>query len=92
MLHRYSNCSGQSQLQTVTEELFQANNDFDVEDSIVYKQWVHDGHTKTASMISTAGKFMEKICQTAHQVRTHHYSNITSFIFKDTERNYSARH
>jgi hypothetical protein len=44
MHHRCSNFPGQSQLQTVVEELFQTN-DFDVEDSIVYKQWVHD-HTK----------------------------------------------
>jgi hypothetical protein len=35
MLHRCSNCPGQSQLQTVIEELFQANY-FDVEGSIVY--------------------------------------------------------
>jgi hypothetical protein len=35
-LQRYSNCPGQSHLQTVIRELFQAN-DFDVEDSIVYK-------------------------------------------------------
>jgi hypothetical protein len=45
MFHRCSNCPGQSQLQTVIEELFQAN-DSDVEDCIIYKHWVHDGHTK----------------------------------------------
>jgi hypothetical protein len=72
-LHRCLNCPGQSHLQTVVEELFQANN-FDVEDSIVYKQWVHDGHTKVASMTSTVGKFTEKICQTTDQATTHHYT------------------
>jgi hypothetical protein len=49
MLHRCSNCLGQSQLQNVVKELFQAY-DFDVEDSIVYKQRIHDGHTKIVSM------------------------------------------
>jgi hypothetical protein len=50
-----------SQLQTVNEELFQAN-DFDVEDSIVYKQLVHDDHTTTVSLTSTIREFTEKIC------------------------------
>jgi hypothetical protein len=45
VLCRCSNCPGQSHLKTITEELFEAN-DFDVEDSIVCKQWVHCGHTK----------------------------------------------
>jgi hypothetical protein len=63
MVHRYSNCPGQSQLQTVVEELFQANY-FDVEDSIVYKQWFHDDHTQIVSMTSTVGEFTEKICRT----------------------------
>jgi hypothetical protein len=71
VLHRCSNCPGQSQLQTVVEELFQAN-DFDVEDSIVYNQWIHDGRTKIVSMTSTVGEFTEKsakqqICQDAVQ-------------------------
>jgi hypothetical protein len=60
MLHRCSNCTGQSQLRAVIEELFQANN-FDVEDSILYKQWVHDDHTKVADITNTAGQLTEKI-------------------------------
>jgi hypothetical protein len=47
MLHRYSHCS--EQRHTVTEELFQAN----VEDSIICKQLVHDGHIKTVSTTDT---------------------------------------
>jgi phenolic acid decarboxylase len=31
-------------------------NDFDVEDSIVYKQWVHDDKIKIVSMTSTVGE------------------------------------
>jgi hypothetical protein len=73
MLHSCSNCPGESQLQTAVEELFEAN-DFDVEDSIIYKQWVHDGHTKIVSMTSTVGEFTEKICQTADQATTRHYT------------------
>jgi hypothetical protein len=60
-------------LQTVVEGLFQAN-DFDVEDSIVYQQWVHDGHTKIVFMTSTVGEFTEKICRTADRATTHHYT------------------
>jgi hypothetical protein len=33
MIHRCSNCTGQSQLRTVIEEFFEANN-FDMEDSL----------------------------------------------------------
>jgi hypothetical protein len=36
IFQRCSNCPGESQLQTVTEELFQIN-DFNLEDSTVYK-------------------------------------------------------
>jgi hypothetical protein len=61
----------QSQLQTVVEALFQANGS-DVEDSIVYKQWVHGSHMKIVSMTSTVGEFNEKICRTADQATTHH--------------------
>jgi hypothetical protein len=71
--HRCSNCPGQSQLQTVTEELFQTN-DFDVEDSVVYKWCFHDGHTKIVSMTSTVGEFTVKICWTADHAATHHYT------------------
>lgn len=49
----------ESRLQTVTEELFQAN-DFDVEDSMVYKQWVHNDHIEIVSMMSAVGEFTEK--------------------------------
>jgi hypothetical protein len=60
VIHRCSNFLGQSQLQTVVEELFQSN-DFDVEDSIVYKQWIHDSHTKIVPMTSPVAEFTEKI-------------------------------
>jgi hypothetical protein len=48
--------------------LFQAN-DFDMEDIIVHKQWVHDGHIKIVSMTSSVGEYTEKICkqQVKHQ-------------------------
>jgi hypothetical protein len=45
-----------------------------VEDRRVYKQWVHDGHAKIVSMTSTVGEFTEKICRTADQAVTHHYT------------------
>jgi hypothetical protein len=53
-------------MQTVVEELLKANN-FDLEDSTICKQWVHDSHTETVSMTNTTGEFTEKICQTAEQ-------------------------
>jgi hypothetical protein len=57
-----SNHQGQRQLQTVTDQLFQAN-DFDVDDIIlvVYRQWVHEGNTKIISVTNTAEKFNEEI-------------------------------
>jgi hypothetical protein len=58
VLHICSDCPGLSQLQTVIEESFQAN-DFDMEDSVVFEQWVCDCHTKIVSMTSTDGEFTE---------------------------------
>jgi hypothetical protein len=63
-------------MQTDTKYLFWANN-FDVKDSIVYKQWVHGGHAKTVPMTSTVGEFTEKICHTEDQATTHHYTAIS---------------
>jgi hypothetical protein len=54
-----SKCPRQSQLQTVVEELFQAN-DFDVEGSIIYKQWVHDDHIKIVFMKSNLENSLKK--------------------------------
>jgi hypothetical protein len=45
-----------------------------VEDSVVYKQWVHDGHTKIVSMMSTVGEFNEEICLTADQATTRRHT------------------
>lgn len=72
MLHRCSNCTWQSHLWTLVEELFHANN-FDVEDSIVYKQQVHDDHTKIVYITNTAGHFTGKIWPTADLTASHHY-------------------
>jgi hypothetical protein len=44
-----------------------------VEDSI-HKQWFHDGHTEIVSMRSADKEFREKICQTAEQATTHHFT------------------
>jgi hypothetical protein len=41
-----------------------------VEDGIVYKQLC----TEIVSMTSTVGEFTEKICRTADQATTHHYT------------------
>jgi hypothetical protein len=62
MLHRCSNCPGHRQIQTVVKELSQVN-DFDMEDSILYKQWVHYGHAKILYTTSSVGKFTEKFAQ-----------------------------
>jgi hypothetical protein len=42
-----------------------------VEDSIVYKQWVHDGLTKVVFVANTFGESTEKICQSANQATSH---------------------
>jgi hypothetical protein len=49
---------------TDIEELFQTN-DFDMEDSIVCMQWIHDGHTEIVFMATTVEEFIEIIFQTA---------------------------
>jgi hypothetical protein len=40
--------------------------------NIVYKQRVHNGHTKTVYMTSTVGEFTEKICHTKDKIINHH--------------------
>jgi hypothetical protein len=40
----------------------------------VYKEWVHDGHTKIVSVTSAVGEFTEKIGRTADQATTRHYT------------------
>jgi hypothetical protein len=72
MIHRRSNCP-YSQLQPIAEELFLAT-DFDVETSIVYKQWVHNGHTKIVFITNTVRERNEKFCQTADLATTLHYT------------------
>jgi hypothetical protein len=50
ILHRCSNHPGQSQMQTVIKQLFHDNSNSEVEDSTVYKQHIHNDHTKIVSM------------------------------------------
>jgi hypothetical protein len=88
MVHRCSNCPGQCHPQTVTQGFFQAR-DFDVENSIVYKQWFQDGHTEFISTITAVGEFTEKVCQAADEAIR---PAVTGFIFEDVEINHSARH
>lgn len=53
MLHRFSNCSGQSAANSYLS--------FDAEDSTVYWQWVNEGHAKNVSMKSAFGELVGKI-------------------------------
>jgi hypothetical protein len=72
MVHRCRNFPGQGQLQTALQELFHPN-DFDMEASIVCKQWIHDGHTEIVFMTTIVKEFTEKVCQTADYATSHHY-------------------
>jgi hypothetical protein len=92
MLHTCSTCPGHSQLHIVLDKLFQAN-DSDVEDSIVYKQQIHDGHIEIVSMTSTVEEFTKKnLTNSRSSNKLSLYSKITSFPFEHVERNNSARH
>ena len=49
MLHSCSQCSGRPQLQKGLEKILD-DNDFDVDDSIKCKQWIHTDGTKLIGM------------------------------------------
>jgi hypothetical protein len=91
MLHKCSNCSGQSQLQAVAEELLQTN-DFYVGDSTVYRQWVYDGDRKITSLTGTARELTEKNLPKSRSINYPQLrSKMTGFMFENVERNHSAR-
>ena len=52
MLHSCSQCPGRPQLQKALEKILD-DNDFDVDDSIKCKQWIHADGTKLIDMQHT---------------------------------------
>jgi hypothetical protein len=75
-------------MQTAVKELFQY-----CVDTTVYNQSVHGGHTKIVPMVGTAEELTEKnLPNSASSNNQSLYSNITTFIFEDVEKNHSVRH
>ena len=58
MLHSCSQCPGRPQLQKALEKILD-NNDFDVDDSIKCKQWIHTDGTKLINMQLLISEFID---------------------------------
>ena len=59
MLHSCSQCPGRPQLQKALEKILD-DNDFDVDDSIKCKQWIHTDGTKFIDMQFLVSEFIDK--------------------------------
>ena len=59
MLHSCSQCPGKPQLQKALEKILD-DNDFDVDDSIKCKQWIHADGTKLIDMQRLVSEFIDK--------------------------------
>ena len=72
MLHRCPQCPGTDNLKSYLELIFdQADTDFD--DTLQYKQWIHDEQTTLQSVSSTIQSFIDSLCSSADKATDHQF-------------------
>ena len=72
MIHLYDSCPGKEGLQAYLNEVFEQN-DFDVDDVVSYKQWVHTDRTTLVSVQSPLHEFIDVVCSSFDHLRHHHF-------------------
>lgn len=70
MLHRCQNCPGEDAVKVYLEEIFQ---DWDAEESIEFKQWVHTDHETLETNVLTVENFIEKLSSKIWKLTGHHF-------------------
>ena len=72
MLHLCENCPGKDALEDYLSEIF-ANNDYDTDDTIVYKQWVHTDRTSLVQLTASVQEFIQIAVDNFNNLRSHHF-------------------
>ena len=86
MLHSCSWCPRRPQLQKALEKIFD-DNDFDVDDSIKCKQWIHRDGTKLIDIELLVSEFIDMFLEKFDLLCRHHFiANAQSAFFQLTKK------
>ena len=72
MLHACDKCPGKEALQEYLKDQLDAH-EFDLSDTIKYKQWVHTDRTTLISLEITASDFTDIMCESFNNLTQHHF-------------------
>ena len=72
MMQSCDSCPGKTTLIEYLTELF-STNDFDMDDIINYKQWMHTDRTNLVSLQISLQEFIDAICDAIDSLRQHHF-------------------
>ena len=72
MLHMCEACPGRDAVEDFIRELFSAN-DFDEDDQINYKKWIHTDRTTLESVTATVEEFISAAGSAFDKLRQHHF-------------------
>ena len=85
MLHSCIQCPGRPQLRKALEKILD-DNDFDVDDSIKCKQWIHTDGTKLIDMQLLVSEFIDMFLEKFDLLCRHHFiANAQSEFFQSTK-------
>ena len=86
MLHFCSQCPGRPQLQKALEKILDGNN-FDVDDSIKCKQWIHTDGTKLIDMQLLVSEFIDMFLEKFDLLCRHYFiANAQSAFFPSAKK------
>ena len=72
MLHLCELCPGKIVVQDYLAEVFNSH-DFDDEDIVTYKQWVHTNRTTLVTLSTSVQEFIQVACDAFDNLRQHHF-------------------
>ena len=88
MLHSCSRCPGGPQLQKALEKILD-DNDFDVDDSIKCKQWIHTDGTKLIDMQLLVSEFIDMFFEKFDLLHRHHLlPRLNQYFFNQPRKHF----
>ena len=87
MLHSCRQCPGRPQLQKALEKILD-DNEFDVDDSIKCKQWIHTDGTKLIDMQLLVSEFIDMFLEKFDLLCRHHLPMLNQHFFNQPRKHF----
>ena len=83
MIHRCKNCPSKFNLVDYLESVLETE-DMDPDDTIVFKQWGHDNHSKLSDFTLPVSEFIEELCKKCDSCTSHNFTaKAQAFFLKE---------